>query len=108
MPTFNQGARIIQMFQQLLNGQQKRRDQFGLIQDEFIQIQDQTTTFPRMLYNADASHLEPPRYPAGIPINNLPATRRELETFTGPQLQVAVQVLELSVLRELFDSLSTM
>ncbi|RPB04593.1 hypothetical protein L873DRAFT_1798910 [Choiromyces venosus 120613-1] len=96
-------------------------DQFVQIQDLFVQVQDQVNRIqdqvqelhnqqqhlPGMLYNTDMSHLEPLHYPAGIPINNLTATRRELETFTRSQLQVAAQVLELPVLSELFDSLST-
>ncbi|RPB04977.1 hypothetical protein L873DRAFT_1650490, partial [Choiromyces venosus 120613-1] len=83
MLAFNQGARITQMFHNFMKEQLELRLEFAQIQEELIQIQDQQQRFPEMLYNADASHLEPLRYQAGIPINNLPATRRELEPFTG-------------------------
>jgi hypothetical protein len=38
---------------------------------------------PMMLYNASTSELAPLHYPAGILLNNLPTTRRELANFTG-------------------------
>lgn len=38
---------------------------------------------PIMLYNSAASELAPIRYPAGVPGENLPQTRRELLNFTG-------------------------
>ncbi|KAI5799692.1 hypothetical protein FPQ18DRAFT_302053 [Pyronema domesticum] len=88
MPAFNQGARIIQMLQQLLDGQQQLRIQVGQLQNQVGDLQNQ----------ASVSDLAPLRYPAGIPIDNVPATRRELTNFTGPQLQVAAGVLGLPAL----------
>ncbi|RPA88886.1 hypothetical protein L873DRAFT_1823860 [Choiromyces venosus 120613-1] len=102
-----QFVQIQDLFVQIQDQFVQIQDQVKQIQDQVRELQNQQQRLPRMFYNTNASHLEPLRYPAGIPINNLTATRCELETFTGPQLQVTAQVLELPVLRELFDSLST-
>ncbi|CCX31304.1 Protein of unknown function [Pyronema omphalodes CBS 100304] len=98
MPAFNQGARIIQMLQQLLDGQQQLRIQVGQLQNQVGDLQNHQQRMPMMLYRASVSDLAPLRYPAGIPIDNVPATRRELTNFTGPQLQVAAGVLGLPAL----------
>ncbi|RPB04625.1 hypothetical protein L873DRAFT_1798985 [Choiromyces venosus 120613-1] len=112
-----------------IQGQVVQQDQCVQVRDQFIQIQDQVAQIQdrvmhirdqarelqnryqhlnMMFYNTSASNLAPLRYPAGIPINNLPANCPELTTFTGPRLQAAEEVLELPVLSELFDSLSMM
>ncbi|RPA96563.1 hypothetical protein L873DRAFT_1694006 [Choiromyces venosus 120613-1] len=109
MSAFNQGAQIIQMLQQLLNGQQELRGQVGELQNQRgfpILVWCRSSTYsltrqqclPMMLYNTSAVDFAPLRYPAGIPINNLPATFHEFKTFMEPQLQVAAEVLGLPAL----------
>ncbi|RPA94348.1 hypothetical protein L873DRAFT_1793023 [Choiromyces venosus 120613-1] len=97
-------------------GQQELQDQVGHILDHVGELQNQWVfpilvwyrssthsltrqqRLPMMLYNASASNRAPLCYPAGIPVNNLPATRDDLIDFTGPQLQVAAEVLGLPAL----------
>ncbi|RPA94346.1 hypothetical protein L873DRAFT_1701580 [Choiromyces venosus 120613-1] len=109
MPESDRKAQIIRMIQQLANGQEELRDQVGELQNQWvfpILVWCRSRTYsltrqqrlPMMLYNTSASNHAPLRYPAGVPINNLPATRNELKTFTGPQLQVAAEALGLPAL----------
>ncbi|RPA94349.1 hypothetical protein L873DRAFT_1846672 [Choiromyces venosus 120613-1] len=101
MPVFDQGTQITQILQQVLNGQRELQAQVGEIQNQVGELQNQWVfpilvwyrsraysltrqqRLPMLLHNSSRAELEPLRYPAGIPVNNLPATRSEFAVLTG-------------------------